>query len=211
MTDLNRTELTQRWAKGHEWSFLLDGDKLILNANEKGNAFHNDVPLDQIDPYESEERFFHLRWPMRVMRASGLIGLLLVYAFGVHWWVVERPVWPWLPLAGAALAVAVLAFLYHRKHHRTLLRFYHRMTGVELFAVFADLPDKESAEKFIATLKREIPPWSYTFGGPSKTESMARELKALHQLRKETVLTAEEFLFKKRQLLMEYFGHGREH
>ena len=40
--------------------------------------------------------------------------------------------------------------------------------------------------------------------------TFARELKALHQLRKDTVLTAEEFQFKKDELLTNYFHHGRE-
>jgi hypothetical protein len=210
MTESSPAELRQQWAKNHEWSFQLEGDKIVMNATEKGNHFHNDIPLDQIDPYESEERFFYLRWPLRAVKGSVLAALLLVYGFGISWWVLDRPVWWWFLPSGIALAVAGLALAYHLKHHRMLLRFYHRMSGMELFAIFAELPDKEAAGHFLEALKREIPPWSYTLAGPSKTEGMARELKALHQLRKENVLTVDEFQFKKRQLLTEYFGHGRK-
>jgi hypothetical protein len=148
---------------------------------------------------------------MRAVRTAVFVGLLLAYAFGIAWWVLERPQWFWVPLSLVSLSVAAGAFAYHLKHHRTLLRFYHRMTGAELFAIFSELPDKAAAEKFLEALKREIPPWSYTFGAPTKTESMARELKALHQLRKDNALTPDEFQFKKGELLTEYFGHGGKH
>lgn len=209
ISEPTRSELRQHWAKGHDWTFVLEGEKLVMNANEKGNHFHNDIPLDQIDPYESEEKFFHLRWPMRVVRTTVIVGLFLAYAFAVAWWVLGHPQWFWLVLCVLALAGAGGAWAYHLKNHRMLMRFYHRMSGVELFAVFTELPDKDSADKFLTSLKREIPPWSYTLGAPTKTDSMARELKALHQLRKEAVLTNEEFQFKKRELLTDYFGHDR--
>lgn len=216
ITEPTRCELRQNWAKDHEWTFVLDGDKLVMDAMEKGNHFHNDIPLDQIDPYESEEKFFYLQWPMRVMRYGLILGfgfaylatVMLVLRGRTEWFVV--PMSTAVALAVAAFVAAGVGFVFQIKHHRPLLRFYHRITGMELCAIFSDLPDRASAEKFLTALRREIPPWSHTFGGPSKTESVARELKALHQLRKDNVLNDDEFQFKKRNLLAEYFYHGRE-
>jgi len=216
ITESTRVELRQNWAKDHEWTFVLDRDKLVMDATEKGNHFHNDIPLDQIDPYESEEKFFHLQWPMRVIRYGLILGfgfaylatVLLVFRGHIEW--AGAPMSAAVALALVAFAAAGIAFAFQIKHHRPLLRFYHRITGMELCAIFADLPDRATAEKFLAALRAEIPPWSHTFGGPSKTENVARELKALHQLRKDNVLDNEEFQFKKREMLAEYFHHGKE-
>lgn len=210
LTEPTRAELRQRWIKGHEWTFAIEGDKLVMNADEKGNHFHNDIPLDQIDPYESEEKFFPHRWPVNMLRYGTAVALVALYLCAVFSWRLGRLEWISLLLGAIAALVAGVGFLVHRKNHRRLRRFYHRMSGMEVCAIFADLPDADAAGKFLEKLKKEIPPWSYTFGGPSKTESLARELKALHQLRKENVLTAEEFQFKKNELLANYFHHGRE-
>ena len=210
LTQPPQTELRQNWAKGHDWIFVLEGDKLVMNAMEKGNHFHNDIPLDQIDPYESEEKFFLLRWPMNLIRLGGVTGLLCLYLFGLFFLVWHKPLWGWLLGALAGAVAVAIALAFHFPRHRTLLRFYHRMTGAELFAIFADLPDREQATKFLEGLKKEIPPWSYTFGGPSRTENLANELKALYQLRKDEVLSDEEFQFKKRGILTGYFHHGTD-
>lgn len=210
LTEPIRPELRQKWSKGHEWHFTLDSDKLIMDAEEKGNHFHNDIPLEQIDPYESEEQFFVLRWPGRAMRVATIAAMLCFYTFLVLLWVHEKPQWLWLAVSVVALLAGIGLFVYHVRHYRKLLRFYHRMTGMEVFALFADVPDTATASRFVDALRNEVPPWSYTFAGPSKTESLARELKALHQLHKDAVLTAEEFQFKKHELLREYLGHGRE-
>ncbi len=209
LTEPTPPELRQKWLKDHEWIFSIEGDKLVMNADEKGNHFHNDIPLDQIDPYESEEKFFLLRWPVNLMRFGAAVALAAGYICTIVSWRFSRLEWISLAIALASAVAAGIGFFVHLKHHRRLLRFYHRMTGAEVCAVFADLPDPETAGKFLGHLKKEIPPWSYTFGGPSKTESLARELKALHQLRKEQVLTAEEFQFKKNELLADHFHHGR--
>lgn len=210
LTETNRPELRQNWSKGHEWRFTLDSDKLVMDAEEKGNHFHNDIPLDQIDPYESEERFFVWRWPARAMRVATVAAMLFFYTFLAMLWIHEHPQWLWLGLSVASLLAGIGFFAIHVKHYRTLRRFYHRMSGMEVFAVFADVPDTTTAGTFLEALRGEVPPWSHTFAGPSKTESLARELKALHQLRKDNVLTDAEFHFKKRELLKEYLGHGRE-
>jgi hypothetical protein len=210
ITTPTRTEIRQNWTKGHEWIFSLERDKLVMNATEKGNHFHNDIPLDQIDPYESEEKFFLLRWPMNLLRLGGLLALICLFLFGILALILHQLQWWWLAGTVASGVVAGIGLAFHLKKHRTLMRFYHRMSGMELFAVFADLPNREEAGKFIEALKKEIPPWSYTFGGPSKTENLANELKALHQLRKDKILTDEEFQFKKREILTGYFHHGRD-
>ncbi|MSR64268.1 MAG: SHOCT domain-containing protein [Verrucomicrobiae bacterium] len=222
LTEPTQTELRQNWLKGHVWAFSIESDKLVMNADEKGNHFHNDIPLDQIDPYESEEKFFPHRWPVNMLRLGTVVALVAIYPiylctvlrlifvnFG-HSWNLPRLEWISLVIGIVAAVVAGVGFLLHRKKHRRLFRFYHRMSGMEVCAIFADLPDGDTAGKFLEKLKKEVPPWSYTFGGPSKTESLARELKALHQLRKDGVLTGEEFQFKKDELLTNYFHHGRE-
>jgi hypothetical protein len=205
-----QTELRQNWLKGHVWAFSIESDKLVMNADEKGNHFHNDIPLDQIDPYESEEKFFPHRWPVNMLRLGTAVALVALYLCAMFSWKLGRLEWISLAIGIVAAAVAGAGFFVHRKKYRRLLRFYHRMSGMEVCAIFADLPDADTAGKFLEKLKKEIPPWSYTFGGPSKTESLARELKALHQLRKDSVLTAAEFQFKKDELLTNYFHHGQE-
>jgi len=210
LTEPTRAELRQNWSKGHVWTFSIDGDKLVMNADEKGNHFHNDIPLDQIDPYESEEKFFLLHWPMNVVRLGVALALLGGYVCALYSFATMKLEWISLLVALVGLVAMSVALAIHFKKHRTLMRFYHRMSGMEVCAIFTDLPDVDSAKKFIEQFKKEIPPWSYTFGGPSRTESLARELKALHQLRKDNVLTVEEFQFKKNELLAAYFHHGRE-
>lgn len=206
----SRPELVQRWAKGHEWRFTLERDKLVMDVQEEGNRFHNDIPLEQIDPYPSEEKFFPLRWPLHLLRFGVGVFLLALYAFGV-WLLLRRQARPEL-LGAAAAAAGVAAFGAWKqlRHHRPLRRYYHRMTGAEVCAIFTDLPDPGSAGRFFDALQREIPPWSHTYSGPSKTENVARELKALHQLRQEGVLTAAEFDFKKRELLAQYLVHEQQ-
>jgi hypothetical protein len=192
--------LDQRYGLWSRQELELFDDEVKVHFRTGPNESRRTVPLDVFDTNDTEGRIFPswASWGFKIgilaLAAGGGLALAQRIETGAS------PAWAgWIASAGAA--VAALSAVLWRALAYDAWYFYHAFTGDFLCAIVHGSPDAAAARGFFEQLKAQARKRFEQSKEEAEMPSVARELRALHELRERKVISEEEFAQKKQELL----------
>ncbi len=185
--------LNQRYGLMRRQSLALYDEEIKLVFRSGANRSSRTIPLEWIDQNDSEARLY----PAWVRWATGitLIAAGAVLAAGLQWG------GPWfVVLAGLGGVFLLLAAMFVFRAYDAIY-FYNSYNGEFLFAVVKDRPSSEDVGEFMKAMREGMERKKDRAKMESEMPSIATEIHHLAELSRKEIISKEEYLRKKEDLI----------
>ena len=185
--------LTQRYGFWRRQYLELYEDEIKLVFRSGANRSSRTIPLEWIDPNDSGARLYP-QWARVGMIATAIAAgaaLAAVLQWGGAWLGV---------LGGLGGIFFLLAVLYVLWSYEAVY-FYNSFNGEFLFAMVRDRPKPDEVDAFMKTMRESMERKKERAKMESEIPSVATEIHHLAELQKKDVISDDEFLRKKEELI----------